>query len=124
MRPGPSPSAQMDLADMNNKQLLRYYHHYCRYVSCITLVCGDVSQFSDAVFIKSQDFVLISSSVSIHNITMDAVMSSLHAQLAQLRTKLDDIPALQKLEVSCTVVDAPPPPPPSFDFSHSYHPPY
>lgn len=31
---------------------------------------------------------------------MDAFKDALHTQLAQLRTKLDDIPALQKLEVS------------------------
>jgi hypothetical protein len=31
---------------------------------------------------------------------MDAVIDTIKAQLVQLRSKLDDIPALQKLEVS------------------------
>jgi hypothetical protein len=48
------------------------------------------------------DFVLKSDLVVIPYLTMDAVKDTLHAQLAQLRTKLDDIPALQKLEVSCS----------------------
>jgi hypothetical protein len=31
---------------------------------------------------------------------MNAVIDSIHAQLAQLRSKLDEFPALQRLEVS------------------------
>ena len=39
-------------------------------------------------------------SISIFNKTMDAVIDTIKAQLVQLRSKLDDIPVLQKLEVS------------------------
>ena len=40
--------------------------------------------------------------------TMDAAMDAIHAQLAQLRSSLDDIPTLQKLEVRLPICSVSP----------------